>query len=211
MCRLLCVRSDEDFLIKPHLEKFAAISKNSKEFQGDGWGCTYLKDGQWYTYKNIRSVWQDDLHAFGSAKMLVAHARSAFEGSDIRVENNMPFISGEIAFVFNGELRGVTISEVGRIGAEKIFNFILRFYKGDLRSAIERATEIIERKSRYVRAMNMILAHKSEIYVSSQFNEDPGYFTMYSNRSGSELIVCSEMYPGETDWQPIGTGQVTVF
>ena len=44
----------------------------------------------------------------------------------IKIENNMPFTGGNYVYVFNGELRGVRIKEKGRIGAEKIFNYINR-------------------------------------------------------------------------------------
>ena len=41
-------------------------------------------------------------------------------------------------FVFNGELRGVRVKADGRIGAEKIFNYVKRFDRGDLGAALER-------------------------------------------------------------------------
>ena len=37
--RLLTVRAKRPFAIASHLEKFARIAKNSKEYQGHGWGC----------------------------------------------------------------------------------------------------------------------------------------------------------------------------
>ena len=48
----------------------------------------------------------------------------------------MPFTNGDRVFIFNGELRGVRVKADGRIGAEKIFNYILRFDKGDLNQAV---------------------------------------------------------------------------
>ena len=90
---------------------------------------------------------------FDRTTLLVAHARSAFRDEGIVVDNNMPFYDGERVFIFNGELRGVRLRETGRIGAEKVFNFIRLFDRGDPLAAVRRALPIIERRTRYVRAM----------------------------------------------------------
>lgn len=211
MCRLLYVRSDKDFDIDDHLLKFAQISKNSKEYQGHGWGCAYLQNGRWELYKNIKPVWDDNLSNFGKTNLLVAHARSAFQDRDIRIENNMPFVSGDIIYIFNGELHGVKIREKGRIGAEKIFNFIMRFNKGDIYTALNRGIPIIEKRSKYIRAMNIIMANKQNAYLCSIFNEDKDYFTMHVKKNGYLTILCSEPYPGESNWQEIENHTVKVF
>jgi glutamine amidotransferase len=189
----------------------AQIAENSKEFQGHGWGCTYLVDGEWIVYKNIKPIWKDDLSSFGSTDLLIAHARSAFKDQDIHVENNMPFITGDHVFVFNGELRGVKIRETGRIGAEKIFNYILRFNKGDMSEAIRRGIDIIKKRSRYVRALNLIIADKKNAYVTSDFNEDSDYFTLYYHKTPDNLIVSSEKYPDERNWQKVEKNTIKVF
>ncbi len=92
---------------------------------------TWMRPRGWKFYKSINPVWQDDFSRFGKTSLLVAHARSAFEDRDIVIENNMPFFDGRTVFIFNGELRGVKIRAEGRIGAEKIFNYIRRFDKSD--------------------------------------------------------------------------------
>lgn len=186
------------------MQKFASICKNNKEFQGHGWGCSYLVDGEWQHYKNINPIWEDQINQFGETNLIIAHARSAFQDKDIVIENNMPFIIDDMVYIFNGELHGVKIKEQGRIGAEKIFNFILRFYKGSIKEAMQKGTKIVESRSRYIRAMNIIMTDKSQACVSSLFNEDDDYFTMYTKQHSYCKIVCSEPYPEETDWQPIG-------
>jgi len=211
MCRLLYIRSKHRFLINHHLQIFANIAKNSKEFQGHGWGCAYLKNGEWNIYRNIKPIWEDDLSLFGSSTLLIAHARSAFKDQDISVDNNMPFFNGDFVFVFNGELHGVKIKEVGRIGAEKIFNFILRFNKGDLSEAIRRGIDIIKNRSRYVKAINLLIADKKKAYVISDFNEDPDYFTLHYQNRAEKLIISSEKYSGEENWQKMETNKVKVF
>ena len=211
MCRLLYVRSDQEFEITGHLQKFAQISKDSKEYQGHGWGCAYLKNDQWQLYKNIKPIWEDDLNVFGKSNILIAHARSAFQNKDIRIENNMPFTSGDVIFIFNGELHGVKIREKGRIGAEKLFNFILRFNKGDLQTALMKGAQIIEKRSKHVKAMNIIIADKNKVYLSSLFNEDDEYFTMHTKSDKNSTIICSDPYSIEKDWQKIENRTVKVF
>ena len=195
------------------MQKFADIARNSKEYQGHGWGCAYqddAQDGSWKFYKNIRPVWEDDLGQFGKTKLLVAHARSAFEDKDIVIENNMPFFDGRTVYIFNGELRGVKIREQGRIGAEKIFNYIRRFDKGNTQFALEKAVAIIRKRTRHIRGMNIIMVNETGIFVSSFFTEDEDYFTM-RYREGDELIICSKPYPSENNWQPIANESIRVW
>ena len=211
MCRLLTIRSQTPFAIGPHLETFAHIARNSKEFQGHGWGCAYQDPaGQWQFYRNIKPVWEDDLDRFGETSLLVAHARSAFEDRDIVLENNMPFFDGRAVFIFNGELRGVRIREQGRIGAEKIFNYIKRFDKGETLEALEKAVGIIKKRSKYIRGMNIIIVKDGDIYVSTSFNEDKDYFTMHF-KEGAELTICSEPYLSESGWQSLPNNSMRMW
>ncbi len=203
MCRLLVVRSQELFDPAPHLVPFASLCKESKEFQGHGWGCAWREEPQgWQIYRNLCPIWEDDLTRFPRTSLFVAHARSAFEESEVTIENNMPFFDGERVFVFNGELRGVRIREQGRIGAEKIFNFIRRFDRGDPLAALKKAVGILRNRSRSIRAMNILIVKGREIYLSTYFTEDEEYFTM-RYKEGRELVICSETYPFETDWSRI--------
>jgi glutamine amidotransferase len=211
MCRLLVVRAESPFAITPHLKKLAEIAKNSKEYQGHGWGCAY-KDNRatWRLYKNINPIWEHDFVEFPATTLLLAHARSAFEDKDITIENNMPFFDGRFVYIFNGELRGVRIREQGRIGAEKIFNYIKRFDKGDTLTALEKAVDIIKKRTKYIRGMNIIMAKDDTIYVSSSFNEDEEYFTLHY-KEGTELTICSEPYLSEPGWQSIENNTVRTW
>ena len=143
MCRLLFVKSKTEFNISDHLKIFSEICKNSKEFQGHGWGCSYIVNDDWVHYKNIKPIWEDDTTHFPSTKRLIVHARSAFQDKDIVVENNMPFYDDRHIFIFNGELNGVKIKADGRIGAEKIFNFIKRFDNGNMFNAIKKVSILL--------------------------------------------------------------------
>jgi predicted glutamine amidotransferase len=211
MCRLLVVRSQVPFNPVHHLTRFASIAKNSKEYQGHGWGCAWKDDGQgWQIYRNICPIWEDDPTQFPRTSLLIVHARSAFEDKDIVVENNMPFSDGERVFIFNGELRGVRIREQGRIGAEKIFNFIRRFDRGDTLAALKKGVELLRNRSRFIRAMNIIMVKEEAIYLSTFFSGDEEYFTM-RYKEGPELVVCSEAYPSEEGWQSIANETVRAW
>jgi len=207
MCRLLLVKSDEEFDMSRYLKDFSKIAKDSKEYQGHGWGMYYLSsDDEWKEYKNISPIWEDDFSRFKKTRLLVAHARSAFEDKDIVIKNNMPFFDGKYVFIFNGELRGVRINEEGRIGAEKIFNFIKRFDHGDIHQAIEKAVPLIVKRSRYVRALNFIIATKEDVFLNSFFSEDPHYFTLHYNYYDKDLVICSD--PFEDGWKTIDNNKI---
>ena len=209
MCRLLYINSKNNFSCAKYLNEFAEISKNSKEFQGHGWGCAFLQKGKWNYYKNVKPIWEDDLSQFEDSTRLIAHARSAFKDEGIAVENNMPFYDDKYIFIFNGELRGVKIKEEGKIGAEKIFNYIKRFDKGSIKDALSKGTEIIKSKSNYIRAMNIIITDDKSAYVYSHFNEDEHYFTMKFKKNDNMVIVCSEKLSDENDWIPVQNNSLT--
>jgi len=226
MCRILLVQSESPFSIAEQLKPFAELSKNSREFQGHGWGCSWLPDcdanptaehsteisnanfdGKWRHYRNINPIWDFDFTDFGShlgsTQCLLVHARSAFRDEGIAIENNMPFSDSKSVFIFNGELRGVKIKSEGRIGAERIYNYIRRMDKGDKHAALAKAVSIIEKRTRYIRAMNIIFSDGQTSAVSSSFSESPDYFQMHRSVKDGLTRVCSKPFPGESDWKPI--------
>lgn len=203
MCRILYARSATQFPIAEMLTPFAELSRNSREFQGHGWGCAWREDDGWHQYHDIHPIWEDDLNQFGSTRLLLVHARSAFRDEGIVVENNMPFSDGESVFIFNGELRGVRIKAEGRIGAEKIYNYIRRFDKGDKCAAADKAVEIIKKRSSYVRAMNFILSDGEQSCLSTSYSEDPDYFQMHEKHAQDLHLVCSQPFAGDQGWSRI--------
>ena len=206
MCRLLITRADAPFSISERLGPFAEMCRASKEYQGHGWGMAWLnaETGQWCFHHEITPIWEDELGGFGRTRLLVVHARSAFRNEGIVVENNMPFYDGRRVFIFNGELRGVRIRSEGRIGAEKIFNFIRRFDRGDLQAALAKGSRIIRYRSDYVRAFNLVMVEGDRIHLASHFSEDPEYFTMYRRDRGNEISFCSQ--PLGDHWSPLANG-----
>jgi glutamine amidotransferase len=219
VCRLLAVCAQEPFELERYLEPFAEIARTSTEFQGHGWGCGWMTPEGWRLYHDIAPVWEDPSPPRGRTRLLVAHARSAFRDEGIEVRNNMPFTDGRSLFVFNGELRGVRLKESGRIGAEKVFNFIRRFDRGDMAEAMRKGLAIVERRTRYVRAMNIIIADAEAVRVTNRFNDSPSYFQMHVSEDRERLVVCSDPLPADGvsgasragDWQPLATGVVHTF
>jgi predicted glutamine amidotransferase len=210
MCRILAVTSAHPVDAAGHLRAFADVARHSREYQGHGWGCAWQEDGQWRTYHSILPVWQDDLDRFGQARVFVAHARSAFRDEGIAVENNMPFVDEPFAFVFNGELRGVRIAEAGRIGAEKLFRFLVRRGAGQGEHGMRVAVRLVEQRTRYVRAMNAVIAGEGRFVLCSSFNEDDEYFTLHAKRREGLTVICSEPYRDETGWTLVSNRTIEV-
>ena len=148
-------------------------------------------------------MWEDDFNRFADSRIFLAHARSAYRNEGIEIENNMPFYDGRKVFIFNGELQGVRINEQGRIGAEKVFNFVKRFDQGDTLSAIQQGVQLLAKKTQYVRAMNFIIAEQGQAWISTVFNENPGYFQMHQKFSEGEYAISSTPYENESGWIPI--------
>lgn len=211
MCRLLLIKSQNEFDLSFYLKTFAELCRTSKEYQGHGWGLTFLNAGHQNKYHSITPIWENDLSSFGSTTFVLAHARSAFRDEGIVIKNNMPFSDNTYTFAFNGELQGVRIKEEGRIGAEKIFNYIKRFDKGDMKLAFERAMSLIPKKARYIRAMNILMTNFDSIFINSLYNEDPDYFAMYRKHEDNKLIICSQPFPQEAGWQKIANNTTEVL
>lgn len=201
MCRLLYIRSEIPFDPIPHLQAFSEIAKSSQWYQGHGWGCTYLKNGKWEHYKNISPIWEDDFSFIEKTCLLISHVRSAYLDEGIIVENNMPFHDDKFIFIFNGELNGVKIKSEGRIGAEKIFNYINRFANNiSPMEALEKSVKIINKRTDYVKGMNIIMANKINAFVSSTYTEDPEYYTMHYSDNTQLKVVCSKSYDLIRSW-----------
>ena len=212
MCRLLLLSNPDGVDPEAHLHAFKKICETSQEYQGHGWGCAWLDGrGQWCFHHHIQPIWEDHSQ-FPKTPLFLVHARSAFRDEGIVVENNMPFTDGEHVFLFNGELRGVKIKADGRIGAEKIFNYIRRFNKGDMTEATRRGVEIIGKRTRYIRAMNFFLANANRVEICSWFGEDPDYFQLQTQEDKGTRIICSQSYDFDTGhnspWHAIDNHQL---
>ena len=204
MCRILLIHNPDGLDPNTYLRDFRTMCADSQEYQGHGWGCTWREKDRWVQYHNIKPIWEDEKIDFPKSTLFMVHARSAFRDEGIVVENNMPFVDDDNAFIFNGELRGVKVKADGRIGAEKIFNYIKRFNKGDMSHAIKRGADIIVNRSRYIRAMNFILSTPNAAHVYSLYNEDESYFQMHQSFENGTIAISSRPIATHTSsWQPI--------
>lgn len=202
------LRKNQAFAITPLLQEFAVMCQNSKEYQGHGWGMSFRDAGGWHTHKSLTPIWEDQLPEAGDTDFLLIHARSAFRNEGICLENNMPFSDGSRHFIFNGELHGVRIREDGRIGAEKIFNYIRRFDKDGLDVAFQKAIPIIHKRTNYVRGMNVLMTDGDKIYAATKYGEDPEYFTLFHHKDAHGEGFCSQPLSG--DWQPLANNQTMI-
>ena len=212
MCRILFAKEKNIFNVEKYLSPFSLMCAQSKEYQGHGWGFSYLQNGKWETYKQITPIWESVLPKNIKTEQIVIHARSAFEDKGIIIENNMPFGDENTIYVFNGELRKTKLNIQGRIGAEKIFNFINRIKKDSYLNAIERGVKIIKKRTEYTRAMNFIISEKDATYVYSDFNEDEEYFTLMQLNDNNKQIVCSQILPDfGNNWNPIPKKEIRII
>ncbi len=211
MCRILGIQADEPVDALPWIEAFGRQCRASKEFQGHGWGMSWQEDGIWRRYRSIVPIWEDRFEP-PPTRVLLVHARSAFRNEGIVVENNMPFLSGGLAFAFNGELRGVRLKAPGETGAARLFHLLERFTgaaDGDLLSATARLDSLITSRSEYVRALNIVASDGHSLFVNTRYSEDADYFGLHTASVGVEpraRLVCSERISTpdiEPAWTPV--------
>lgn len=78
-------------------------------------------------------------------------------------------------------------------------------------SALQQGIAFIESRTKYVRAMNIIIVEKGKAYVASVFNQEPDYFQVYWKQTEGTVMVCSAPFPGEGGWQVIPNNTVREF
>ena len=211
MCRILGVQADEPVDAAPWIEAFGRRCRDSQEFQGHGWGMSWQEHGSWRRYRSIEPIWEDRIE-LPPTRMVLGHARSAFRNEGIVVENNMPFLSGGLAFAFNGELHGVKLSTPGDTGAARLLHLLERFTTaadGDTRAALARLDELIASRSEYVRALNIVVSDGRSLFINSRYSEDEDYFTLHTAtipaHQGMRMVSSETIRTGqvEPDWVSI--------
>jgi len=204
MCRFLLYKSKEPSVITDMLNAFARMAEKSRAYDGDsqcdGWGISWLENNTWHTYKSVRPIWEDvnSFTQFPSSTLYTIHARSAsFPQHKNNIEYNQPYIDNTYSFVFNGLLKGVTLSIPGNIGAQKIWNLLngqLKTKKVDV--SCPSAVEILKKNARVVQALNMGLAYKGSIAAYSTYAEHPLYYSLHYVDEPSFKLICSEPIEG---------------
>jgi glutamine amidotransferase len=217
MCRILALQADRPLDPQPWFAPFAERCRESKEYQGHGWGVAWRVEHGWARYRSLRPIWEDRLPDDCRSHLVLVHARSAFRDEGIEIENNMPFVSGPLAFTFNGELRGVRLSAPGATGAARLSWLLERFRAsadGDGLSALRRLDGVVTARSEYVRALNVVATDGVGVWVNVRYSEDPDYFTLHradatTPTGGIVHAVSSERFDvsGLTlSWAPIANG-----
>jgi len=201
MCRILALCASEPFDVNPWITAFSGQCQASKEFQGHGWGVASRTTGGWRHHRSIQPIWDNADHQVPASHLVIVHARSAFRNEGIVVENNMPFLSRDLAFAFNGELRGVKLDVPGTTGAAKLLHLLERFRAsadGDVGAALERLDQVVARRSEHVRALNIVVSDGRQLWANSRFADDPDYFTLHEawlpGISGGLRVVSSERF-----------------
>ncbi|MDZ7779068.1 MAG: class II glutamine amidotransferase [Gemmatimonadota bacterium] len=217
MCRFFALRSDGPVDPVPWIASFAERCRVSKEYQGHGWGVSWWDGEGWQRHRSVRPIWEEVPEELPSATIVLVHARSAFRNEGIVVENNMPFVADDMAFAFNGELRGVRLSVPGETGAAKLFELLRRFRAadGNTEGALRRLDRVVTARTEYVRALNTVVSDGRDVWASSRYSEDPEYFTLWQAwlplLAGGTSAVSSE--PLDVDgqrpeWDPMPHGEI---
>jgi predicted glutamine amidotransferase len=207
MCRILGLQADGPVDAVPWIEAFGRRCRDSQEFQGHGWGMSWQEDGRWQRYRSIRPIWKDRVE-LPSTRLVLVHARSAFRDEGIVVENNMPFLSGELAFAFNGELHGVRLSAPGATGAARLLHLLERFgtaAAGDTLAALARLDALVALRSDYVRALNIVVSDGRAFFINTSYSEDQDYFTLHTasvpSPHGLRMVSSETISTGEIEPQ----------
>lgn len=208
MCRFLIANFQEETRPEKFLADFATACEKSPHWQGDGWGIAWRENGLWQSRKSLKPIWEDTKRFadFSASGYFLIHARgSSFPRDRGNLDFNQPFIREDKAFVFNGFLNGVRLPAPvpGAVGAEKIFNLVLR-------EGLEEAADLLLKNSKLAEALNIGLAAEKEISVFSYFSTEGDYHRIYSSEDSGWNLVCSVPI-GDFDWRPLEQGQMLSF
>lgn len=216
MCRFLAVKSNKPINPQSLLKSFAIMAENSRAFdgdwQGDGWGISWLDDNNnWQLYKSLKPVWKE-VHSIRLLKpttMFFVHARSAsFPQHKDNIEYNQPFIQQPYSYVFNGLLKGVSLSLPGEIGASKIWNLLYsQTKKNNPKTALDKTKTILQKNSKELQALNIAFSDKRNIYALCYYSKHEKYYQLHLYKNDTLQFICSEPLSGYSS-TPISSNQI---
>lgn len=219
MCRFLLAKSAIPFQPKQLIKDFAQMAEKSKatdgDWQGDGWGYSWLdKKNKWQIYKSLKPIWKDiqSVKRLSMTRMFVIHARSAtFPHHKNNIEFNQPYISGSNIFVFNGHLKGVSLSIPGKIGAEKIWFLLQKTLKEKKPvEALEQVKNILKKNTKKIQALNIGFSDGKKIYALSYYSNHSEYYRLrYFNTR--ELSIISSEPIGQYNFSKTTSGSILSF
>ena len=204
MCRFLLCKSKQSIDPKKILGSFAKMAETSKaydgDWQGDGWGFSWLKNNKWHEYRSLKPIRKEKnkFSKFPRSYIFSIHVRSAsFPQHKNNIEYNQPYINEFYSYVFNGLLRGVTLSLSGDIGAQKIWLLLNDYLKKmNLIQALSKTADILKKNSRNIQALNIGIAGKNTISAYCYYTEHPNYYSLQYSDSSDVKIICSEVIDG---------------
>ena len=180
------------------------MAKKSKAFdgdwQGDGWGISWLDGNDWQSYKSVKPIWEDSARdtLLFSSKIFLIHARSAsFPQHKNNKEYNQPFINAKEAFVFNGLIKGVSLHLPGIVGSQKIWSLLQKkLLITSPEKALKETLRIITKNSKTVQALNMGIADKDNIYALCYYSIHTNYYSLHYSKTDESSIISSEPIDG---------------
>jgi len=207
VCRFLIARFPEPTDPRAILEDFARLCRESRspdgDRQSDGWGAAWRGGGGfWTTVKSIHPIWTDreSWGAIPPMRVLAVHARSAsFPQHRENLAFNQPYLRGDLAFVFNGLIRGVSLPRAipGRIGAQKLWHLLRGLLRDQTpEDALTRLNDLLQRRSREIPALNLGLCDGDRLVAFSRFARYPEYYRLYAASDADAAIVASQPLPG---------------
>jgi len=204
MCRFLLAKSKLSINPEKILKSFARMAENSKAFdgdwQGDGWGFSWLENNKWNEYRSLKPIWKekDKFSKFPESNIFSIHARSAsFPQHKNNIEYNQPYTNESYSYVFNGLLKGVALSLPVDIGAQKIWQLFNNYLKkNNLTQALNKTGDILKKNSQNIQALNIGIAGKNTISAYSYFTTHPNYYSLQYSDNSDVKIICSEVIDG---------------
>ncbi|MBI4973682.1 hypothetical protein HZC27_03680 [Candidatus Roizmanbacteria bacterium] len=215
MCRFLLYKSKLPQNPQAIIQAFSRMAKKSKAFdgdwQGDGWGISWLENNAWKSYKSIKPIWEDrtkDSLSF-SSKLFLIHSRSAsFSQHKNNLEYNQPFTDSSAAFVFNGLIKGVSLHLPGEIGSQKIWSLVQKkLLTMSPEKTVKEILRIILKNSKTVQALNMGIADKKYIYALCYYSIHKDYYSLHYSKKEDVSIISSEPIDG-FDFKTLSKGEV---
>lgn len=219
MCRFLIIKSTNPVSIVPYFLAFSEECKISKEFQGDGWGVSWISENcDWNLHKGLNPIWdsKEYFYSLPKSKVFVVHARSASnERHKGILEHNQPYLYDNFfSFVSNVSIKGMNLGYevLGEIGSQKIFNMIARDIGLGLGPSLKNNISTILKSAKCVRGLNVGVVTQNKIFVSSNFNEDPEYFALHYYSNPGFFIMSSVKFEfQDVLWRKIDSGGYLEF
>lgn len=209
MCRILLVKSKHKINPEELLVNFAMRAKENPsiegDWQGDGFGVSYLVHGKWERIKSAQPIWEqlDLLKNLPEVNVFSAHARSASYDKYIGDDKvNQPYMDSKYSYVFNGNIQGVKMARPipGRIGAEKIWYLLKDQLKTNTPiEALANTQNLLKENSRHIIASNIGLSDGHNIYASNVFTPNhikPDYHVLKYLDSEELKIISSDSLVG---------------